>query len=87
MQVARLFKEHKNFKVLLDTKNQEFLKGQLSPKGEVQGARINQLPNGKIIDKAFSLFAKDLIIHDQYSDDTGMYCLRTKAERMLTAIP
>ena len=69
MQVIKLFKAHKNFKGLIDAKSPQFLKGQLSPKGEVQGARIDHLPNGKQLDKAFSLFAKELILHDQDSDD------------------
>ncbi len=66
--IAKLFKAHKNFKILVDQKNPQFLKGQLYQEQE-QGARINQLPNGKIIDKAFSLFAKHLVVHDQDSDD------------------
>ncbi len=78
VQIARLFKAQKNLKAIIDAKNSEFLKGQLSPKGEAQGARINQLPNGKVIDKAFSLFAKDLTIHDQYSDDHWDVLFRNK---------
>ena len=78
MQIARLFKAQKNLKAIIDAKNSEFLKGRLSPKGEAQGARINQPPNGKVIDKAFSLFAKDLTIHDQYSDDHWDVLFRNK---------
>src|SRR3989344_6302931 len=69
LEVVKLFKAHKNLNILIDVKKPQFLKGQLSVKGEVQGARINQLPNGKLIDKAFSLFAKELTIHDQDTDD------------------
>lgn len=69
LQVIKLFKSYKNFKLLIDQKNPEFLKGQLSPKGEIQGTRLTQLPNGKQIDKAYSLFAKELTIHDEDSDD------------------
>lgn len=68
-QVVKLFKAGKNFKVLIDTLNPEFLKGQLSPQGMSKGARINILPNGKKLDKAFSLFAPHLKIHDQDSHD------------------
>ncbi len=68
--VIKLFKKNGNFQILKDTKNPKFLKGQLGPQGQVQGARINTLPDGRILDKAFSLFATDLTIHDQ---DTGSH--------------
>jgi len=67
--IVKLFKVHKNFKVLIDKNNLQFLKGQLSPEGQPQGARINQLPNKKVLEKAYSLFAKNLKVHDQDSDD------------------
>src|SRR3989338_3252086 len=66
--IVKLFRAQGNFKILIDAKNPQFLKGQLSPQGQPQGARINQLPNGKILDKAYSLFAHDLQVHDQDSD-------------------
>lgn len=68
MFVVRLFKAHKNFKALIDKKNPVFLKGQLSPQGQPQGARINVLPNGKKLDKAFSLFSPELTIHNENSN-------------------
>jgi hypothetical protein len=68
-QAVKLFKAENNFKVLIDTINPEFLKGQLSPQGLPKGARINILPNGKKLDKAFSLFAPHLKVHDQDSHD------------------
>jgi len=68
-RIVKLFKANKNFKVIVDTKDARWIKGQLGPKGEVQGARINVLPDGKVLDKAYSLFAKNLTIHDEYSDD------------------
>ncbi|MFH1308096.1 MAG: hypothetical protein ABIH72_04545 [archaeon] len=67
MQVIKLFKAHKNFKLLLDKKNPKFIKGQLSPEGKCQGSRINILPDGQVLDKAYSLFAKNLTIHDESS--------------------
>lgn len=67
--VVKLFKAHKRFKCLIDKKNSAFLKGQLSPQGREQGARINILPNGEKLGKAFSLFAPHLKIHDQSSHD------------------
>ena len=68
IKVVKLFKANKTFKELLDKKNQKFLKGQLY-KNKVQGARINILPDGKKLDKAYSLFAEDLTIHDESSHD------------------
>lgn len=67
--VVKLFKAHNQFKILIDTKDPKFLKGQLSPDGQPQGARINVLPNLKVLDKAYSLFAEHLTIHDQDSHD------------------
>jgi hypothetical protein len=66
-KIVKLFKSHQNFSVLVDKKNPEFLKGQLSPEGKPQGARINLLPDNKILDKAYSLFAEQLTFHDQSS--------------------
>ena len=66
--VIELFKAHNNLGALIDAKNPKFLKGQLSPEGKVQGARINVLPNGKELDKAFPLFAPHLTIHDESSN-------------------
>ena len=65
----KLFKAHGNIRELIDKKNPSFLKGQLSPNKEVQDARISILPNGEIIDKAYSLFAKNLTFHDESSHD------------------
>ncbi len=67
--VIRLFKTHNNFDILIDKKNPRFLKGQLSPENKIQGARIGSLPDGKKLDKAFSLFARNLTIHDEASND------------------
>ncbi len=66
---AKLFKSHRKLKEITDTKNPQFLKGQLSPTGQQQGARINILPNGEVLEKAFSLFAPHLKLHDQTSHD------------------
>ena len=67
--VTNLFKANNNFATLLDTKNPRFLKGQLSQENIAQGARINILPNNQKLDKAYSLFAKNLQLHDQDSHD------------------
>jgi hypothetical protein len=63
--VIKLFKTNHHFHALIDKKNPQFLKGQLSSEGMVQGARINILPDGEVLDKAYSLFAKHLSIHDE----------------------
>ena len=67
--VIKLFKAHNQFTTLIDTKDPTFIKGQLSPEGKEQGARINILPDGQKLEKAFSLFAPHLKIHDQDSHD------------------
>ena len=69
LNVVKLFKAHRKLNHLIDTKNSQFLKGQLSSQGLAQGARINILPNGKKLEKAFSLFSPHLKIHDQFSHD------------------
>jgi len=66
IEVIKLFKQHKRFNELIDKKNPEFLKGQFF-KRKPQGARINILPNGKKLDKAFSLFSPKLTINDEDS--------------------
>lgn len=69
MHVIQLFRAHNNFEFLVDKKDSKFLKGQLSPEGKCQGARINILPDGRQLDKAYSLFARHLTIHDETSND------------------
>ncbi len=69
MQVIELFVAHDNLGYLIDKKNPKFLKGQLSVDGKVQGARIDVLPDGRKLDKAYSLFAEHLTIHDETSND------------------
>jgi hypothetical protein len=68
LHAVELFKAHNNLKALLDTKNPVFLKGMLLPNGKTAGARINVLPDNTRLNKAFSLFAKNLSIHDETSD-------------------
>lgn len=67
-KVISLFKAHNNLKYLVDQKNPKFLKGQIW-KGKVQGARIDILPTGEKLDKAYSLFSPELTIHDESSHD------------------
>lgn len=65
MLIIKLFKKNKRFSYLIDKKDPRFLKGQLAPNRMTQGARIDILPNGKKLSKAFSLFAPNLMIHDE----------------------
>ncbi len=69
MTVIGLFRAHNNFSFLIDAKDSRFLKGQLSPEGRCQGTRINILPDGRRLDKAYSLFADQLTMHDETSND------------------
>jgi len=69
MRVIELFVAHDNLEYLIDKKCLKFLKGQLSVDGKVQGARIDVLPDGRKLDKAYSLFAEHLTIHDETSND------------------
>ncbi|MFH0956288.1 MAG: hypothetical protein V1813_00335 [Candidatus Aenigmatarchaeota archaeon] len=64
-----LFRAHGSFDVLVDAKNPEFLKGQLSPDGKCQGARVNILPDGRKLDKAYSILADHLMVHDEASNE------------------
>lgn len=68
-KVITLFKKHNNINSLIDTKNSKFLKGEITNKGKIKGARINILPTGEKLTGAYSLFANDLTIHDQNSHD------------------
>ncbi|MEA2004000.1 MAG: hypothetical protein U9O53_03495 [archaeon] len=68
IHAVQLFRAHGNLDYLIDRKDTGFLKGQLSPDGKTQGARINILPDGRKLDKAYSIFAEDLVIHDEASN-------------------
>ena len=93
--VINLFKANNGFKELIDKVNPRFLKGQLSPDGKCQGARINILPDGKKLSGAYSLFAKKLTIHDQessahwdvlYENPNGQFAYLYTAEKEKKAV-
>ena len=63
---AKLFKAHDMLDVLRDTKQPRFLKGAFSTR--ILGARIGVLPDGRELNKAYSLFAPHLMIHDEVSN-------------------
>jgi hypothetical protein len=63
---AQLFKAHKNLSLIKDPKNPKFLKGSYS--NRPLGARINVLPNGERLTKAYSIFSQNLTIHDEQSN-------------------
>jgi len=65
MNVIKLFKKNGRFDDLV-SKDRRFLKGELAD-GKVRGARINVLPDGSKLNKAFSLFSEGLVIHDESS--------------------
>ncbi|NQZ85534.1 MAG: hypothetical protein HRU03_07480 [Nanoarchaeales archaeon] len=63
LEVLELYSENDNLDLLIDSKDDLFLRGSLSPNPEasVCGARVMVLPNGdKLARAGFSLFAKDL---------------------------
>jgi len=61
--VVGLFKSNGNLEMLVDKKDSKFLKGLFCSKP--MGARINVLPDGRKLSKAYSLFAPGLTIHDE----------------------
>jgi len=67
-KIVHLFKAHANFNQLLDSKDKTFLKGFITPNKKTAGERITILPNGKKLNKAYSLFAPHLTIHDETND-------------------
>lgn len=92
---VRLFKANGNFSLLIDAKNQKFLKGQLSPEGRAQGARLSVLPDGTKLDKPYSLFATGLTFHDEsshshwdviYQNPNGKYAYLYALEKKKAAI-
>lgn len=67
IEVAKLFRSHKNLRLIIDPKNPKFIKGAFS-KGKALGERIDVLPNGKKLNKAYSIFSKNLKVHDEKSN-------------------
>ena len=66
--IVKLYKAESNFNFLIDKNNISFLKGGLLTNKEI-GDRIVFLPNGEKLEKAFSLFSKQLTLHDQETHD------------------
>lgn len=66
---VNIYKHENKFEILIDKINPEFLKGYISKDGKISGARINILPNGEKLEKAFSLFSEDLKINDDLTHD------------------
>jgi len=67
-EVISHFKAHDNLDFLIDSKDPTFLKGCLI-EGKIRGARINVLPDGRKLDKAYSLFSPHLTLHDETSNE------------------
>jgi hypothetical protein len=60
-EVLELYSSNNNLDLLVDLKDELFLRGSLSPDEKICGARIMVLPSGEQLARAgFSLFAKDL---------------------------
>ncbi len=66
--VIKLFEKNNYLGALVDVRTPRFLNGGLSSSGKTYGARVNVLPSGHVLDKAYSLFAKGLVIHDELSN-------------------
>ncbi|MCK4649664.1 hypothetical protein KAT36_00375 [Candidatus Pacearchaeota archaeon] len=64
LRVARLFRKHGNLGLIRDGR---FLMGEFCDKGKVIGKRIDVLPDGTKLSRAFSLFAPRLAVHDERS--------------------
>jgi DNA topoisomerase IB len=62
IEIATYFKNHNNLNLIIDGKNPKFLKGQFCD-GKAIGARINILPDGRKLNKAYSLFSPKLTMH------------------------
>ena len=61
LEVLDMYNDNKNLNLLVDLHDDLFLRGSLTPKEQICGARIMVLPNGEQLARAgFSLFAKDL---------------------------
>lgn len=66
-KIVNLFKSHNNLDKLIDSRDENFLKGFFTKDKIVRGERINILPNGKELTKAYSLLSPMLTIHDEDS--------------------
>lgn len=81
-KIAQVYKEHKNFDLLVDSKDKNFLKGYFTSEGKPSGARVAFLYNNKKLNKAFSLFSPHLTLHEHtnnshwdviYQNPNGQY--------------
>ncbi len=64
-KIVKLYRQHKKVDFLIDTEDKTFLRGYLKDDGKVGGDRVIYLPNGKKLNKAFSLFSENLTLHEQ----------------------
>jgi len=64
-KIIDLYKENNNLDYLLDAKDKRFLKGYLKSDGKVGGPRVMFLPDGRKLNKGFSLFSPNLTIHEE----------------------
>ena len=66
VEIAKLFKKHGKLDLIIDD-DKRFLKGGFS-NGKPVGARIRVLPDGRHLNKMYSLFAPGLKVHDERSN-------------------
>jgi hypothetical protein len=93
VRVAKMFKRHGNLALILDKKDSRFLKGVFLD-GRALGERIGVLPDGTKLDKAFPLFARDLVVHDERSEEhwdvifrnvSGAFCYVYSVDKVLAS--
>ncbi|NPE26803.1 hypothetical protein HNV12_02250 [Methanococcoides sp. SA1] len=86
--VAKLFRKHGKLGLISED---GFLFGSLID-GKIRGKRIGVLPDGTKLDKAFGLFAEDLVVHDEKSGEhwdvlfrnpSGSFCYVYSCDKVL----
>ena len=77
VKLVKQFKFYGNLDLLIDKKDSKFLKGWFDEK--VGGDRVNVLPDGRKLDKAYSLFADELVVHGEINDDHWDVMYRNKS--------
>ncbi|MFT4310469.1 MAG: hypothetical protein ACMXYC_02460 [Candidatus Woesearchaeota archaeon] len=89
--IVQAFKAHKRVDVLIDTKDSFFCKGYRTPDGAIKGARITILPDGTVLQGAYSLLSDHLTLHDQhthghwdimYKNPSGTYTYRYSLKKV-----
>jgi hypothetical protein len=69
IEAASHYRRAGSLDFIRDPRSPVFARGFLNPKGRPAGARVKRLPDGRILGKAFSLFAPELTLHDEKTND------------------